>query len=125
MNGVLRSSSMTNKYRVSTQAQQESAKSSAPSIHPPPQTVKLKIMNNHQLNYWIESVQSSLDDNDISLPPEKIEAIAKDMANSAECQGMAFGHDAISSPRNGELEELKKKYEAKIKELENRDYIFR
>jgi hypothetical protein len=82
-------------------------------------------MANYRLNYWIESVSCSLEENDITVSAETLEKIAKDMMNSAECQGQAFGHDAIPNPRNSEMEELKRKYEARIKELEARDLVFR
>jgi len=82
-------------------------------------------MKNYKLDYWIESVSCSLDEHNIKVPAETIEAIAKDMLNASECQGMAFGYEAIPNPKNAEIEEIKRKYEARIKELEARDYIFR
>lgn len=82
-------------------------------------------MSDYKLNYWIESVACSLEEQGVSLPQETIKAIAKDMINSAECEGMAFGHDAIPDPLNAEIEQLKKGYESRIKELEARDLVFR
>jgi len=78
----------------------------------------------HKLNYWIESVQSSFDENNISVSKDVVAAVAKDMLNSSECQSLAFGHDTIKSS-NTKVDELTKRYEAKISELEERDRIFR
>lgn len=75
-------------------------------------------MQDYKLNYWIEAIQSSADNNNISLPDDIIKKMAVDMVNAAEMQGQAFGHDIIPSPRIAEKDSIVKNMEAKIKYLE-------
>ena len=82
-------------------------------------------MSDYRLNYWIESVESSFEENGIiGTHKDIIEKIAKDMMISSECQSMAF-YTPEPPKEDPRITELKKKYESRIAELEHRDQIFR
>lgn len=84
-------------------------------------------MSDYKLDYWEEAVSNSLEENGLLnlMPKEAINKIAKDMVNAAECQSMAFGWDAIPSPAKAEKSSEAKRYEARIKELENEILCYR
>lgn len=84
-------------------------------------------MSNYKLDYWKEAVSSSLEENSLLhlVSDEALDAIAKDMINSAECQSMAFGYDCIPSPAKAERSVKEKSLEGRIKELENEILCYR
>lgn len=80
-------------------------------------------MNSIKLEYWIETVKSSFDENGICATFDIIEKVATDMLNSSECQSMAF--PTPDSPKeSSQVTALKKKHAEDIKEYERRESIF-
>lgn len=75
--------------------------------------------------YWEYSLSEALEAVGVKLTDEQLTAVAADLCISAEQTSMCFGSDHPQGQRNTELEELKKRYEKQIKELEDRDWIFR
>ena len=64
------------------------------------------------LNYWIECVAVSLEENGVSATKEQIEAIARDVRCSHEMYGEAFGYTAIPNPLEGETKRLARELRA-------------
>jgi len=81
-------------------------------------------MSDHIFNYWLEAVRCSVEDNGIVLPDGTDVKVAHDMAIAAENQSMAFGYRDRPSKHPEKSDEVKR-LEARIKELEERDLIFR
>jgi len=71
------------------------------------------MIEDDKLEYWIESVSSSLEEIDkLDLfTPDDIKLMAESMIISAEQGGMAFGYDAIPNPQTTTIEHLKEAYE--------------
>jgi len=83
-----------------------------------------------ELDYWIECLECSLEENGLSskLTKSEIELIARDIDRGADMKSMAFGHDCIPNPIKLENERLNKELElekSKIhcKECNGRGYI--
>ena len=64
-----------------------------------------------RLDYWRESVQSSLDVHGVTATEAQILAIASDMELSHESVGMAF-HVPSGNPMQSEIDELRREMEA-------------
>lgn len=71
------------------------------------------MMADDKLEYWIESVSSSLEEVDkLDLfTPDDIKLMAESMIISAEQEGMASGYDAIPNPQATTIEHLKEIHE--------------
>lgn len=84
-------------------------------------------MSDYNFDYWHEALSASLEDKGllIAVTSEQLKDMAKDLMNAYENIGMAFGHDCIPDPKIAEIAGIKKNYEAKIKELEQREYNYR
>lgn len=78
-------------------------------------------------DYWHEALSTSLEDKGLyeAVTVDQMKEIARDLVNAYENIGMAFGHDAIHNPAIAEKAAIAKKYEAIIKELEDREYNYR
>lgn len=67
---------------------------------------------NYMKDYWIESVESSLEEAGVTATKEQIENIASDMEISSEQQSMANGHDVATknyhSTKDDEIANLEK-----------------
>lgn len=81
----------------------------------------------YRLDYWIEAVQCSLDENGLFgyIPKELIKSIAKDMHNAYENIGMAFGDHVARSPVETDKDRKIKALEAQVKELEKDIYCYK
>lgn len=84
-------------------------------------------MDNHKLEYWIESVSVALDEIDGISPftDQNIKDLAEDMLISAEQEGMAFGYDAIPNPLTTEITKIKEENAREIDDWKRRDRIYR
>jgi len=84
-------------------------------------------MKEHILNYWIEAVDSALEDigKQNILSNNDIKRLAESLIISSEQQSMAFGYEHIPNPLQSEIEKIKLEYETKIKRLEQNDFIYR
>lgn len=58
-------------------------------------------------DYWVECIESALEEHGVSANAEQIKRIAADVQISAENQGLAF-HVPEYRPFNTEVEELRK-----------------
>lgn len=83
--------------------------------------------DDYKTDYWLEALDCALEDVGYfdTIPNEAKIKIAISLVISAEMQSQAFGCDAIPSRANSETDELKKKYEKQIKELEERELNYR
>jgi hypothetical protein len=63
-------------------------------------------MEDYKLDYWIESVSSSLEEIGCELSIDDITVIAEDMIISAEQESMAFGYDAIPNPLQTKMDKV-------------------
>jgi hypothetical protein len=81
----------------------------------------------YQIDYWFEALDYALEAEGHfnSIPDDVKRKVAKSLAESAEMQGQAFGWDAIPNPENAEIAKMKKRYESKIKELEEKELNYR
>lgn len=83
-------------------------------------------MRDYKLDYWLESVSSAFDEYNIPhLSTEAMKRFAEDMQNASEMQGQAFGYDAIPNPAKAEKDAEIKRYESRIKELENEIQVYK
>ena len=84
-------------------------------------------MNEHILNYWIEAVESALDDvGKIALfSKEDIKTLAETLQISSEQKSMAFGYEHIPNPLESEIQKIKSQYENKIAKLEQNEWVYR
>lgn len=78
-----------------------------------------------RLKYWTEALGCALDEAGITLPPHKVEEIAKSLMHSAEMESEASGDLCIPHPALAEAELLKKKSERDVSEADRRAEIFR
>jgi glycine/D-amino acid oxidase-like deaminating enzyme len=78
------------------------------------------------LEYWIESVSTSLEEMDkLDLfTPDDIKLMAEAMIISADQEGMAFGYDAIPNPQLTAIEFLEELYESRNKVWERNEAAF-
>ena len=72
-------------------------------------------MNDYYLEYWIEAVDACLSDNKITLDPDLIRVIAKDMMNASDMQDQAFGQPSTGDYSQGIVSQLEKELEAERK----------
>lgn len=77
------------------------------------------------LEYWIEAVETSLEDAGklTDFSKTEIRSMAEDMCTSAECQNMAFGSNMAENPLTVEIKELQKKYNNANNESNDRERI--
>lgn len=74
------------------------------------------------LDYWIEAVENSLDENTlIPLTRESIFGIAKDMMRAHEMHGEAFGTYNIPNPMATEAKKLQEKLKQQQNSEEERE----
>lgn len=77
------------------------------------------------LDYWIEAVETSLEDigklTDFSKT--EIRSMAEDMYTSADCQDMAFGSNMAENPLIAEIKELRHKCDNAKNESDDRERI--
>ena len=78
-------------------------------------------MNNYKLDYWIESVSSSIDEIGCKLSTEDITSIAEAMIITAEQESMAFGYDAIPNPLQTEIDMVNVRLKREQEEWESRE----
>lgn len=84
-------------------------------------------MNDPHLNYWLESLECSLDALGLfdAIPKEARQQIAKDLMHSSEMKSMAFGEHCIPNPLAVEVSKLKKSLESEKRETEEWQSAFR
>lgn len=77
------------------------------------------------LEYWIEAVETSLEDAGKLADFSKVEirSMAEDMYNSADCQDMVFGCNVGENPLIEEIKELKHKCNKTKNESDDRERI--
>lgn len=82
---------------------------------------------NHRLNYWIEAVESALEDvNKLNMfSNDEIKSLAETLQGSSEQESMAFGTEHIPNPLEAEIRNIKSKHKKEIEQYENREFIFR
>jgi len=66
-----------------------------------------KELDSHE-KYWKDCIGEIFDEYDISLPDNKLDSIAKDLAISSEMKSTYMGYDCIPDPLRLENEKLKK-----------------
>ena len=84
-------------------------------------------MNKDILNYWIEAVESALEEVEKLdvFSKEDIINMAETLQISSEQESMAFGTEAIPNPLESEIRNIRSRHEKEISEFEKRDLIFR
>ena len=80
---------------------------------------------NPKLEYWIESVESIMEEMSYDIPIEDITTIAESMIITAEQESMAFGYDAIPNPLQTEIDEITGKLKQECIKADRREYIYR
>jgi len=77
-------------------------------------------MTDHKLDYWIESVASSLGEHGISATKEQIQAVAEDIQISHEQFGMAF----YSPPGTDRIADIDRQWKEKNDALEKQKQVY-
>lgn len=79
------------------------------------------------LNYWIEAVESALEEIDklSYFSNKEIKTLAETLCISSEQQSLAFGYEHIPNPLEAEIIKIKSEYNHKIEILERNDLIYR
>jgi len=67
-----------------------------------------------QLNYWLECIQQSAEENGVTLTDEQALAMAGDVQSNHENYGMAF----YSPPASDRLNEIEREWQSRFKKLE-------
>ena len=73
--------------------------------------------------YWLDSISEILPDNGVELPAETLEAIAIDLAHSAEMEWEATGQEHIPNPLSAQVDRLKRDAETAREDAERRERI--
>ena len=73
----------------------------------------VKIVNEHILNYWIEAVESALEEvGKLTLfSKDDIKILAETLQISSEQQSMMFGYENIPNPLESEIQKIKSEFE--------------
>jgi len=84
-------------------------------------------VNEHILNYWIEAVESALEEvGKLTLfSKDDIKILAETLQISSEQQSMMFGYENIPNPLESEIQKIKSEFEKKITKLEQNDLVYR
>ncbi len=84
-------------------------------------------MNEQILNYWIEAVETALEEvNKIGLfSREEIKTLSETLQISSEQQSMAFGYENIPNLLESEIQKIKSEYELKIAKIEQDLFVYR
>ena len=81
-------------------------------------------MNNYKLEYWIESVESIMEEMNYDIPIEDITTMAESMIITAEQESLAFGYDAIPNPLQTEIDKLRNDMDHEQVYWERRELIY-
>ena len=74
--------------------------------------------------YWRMCLPEILQEYQIDLPSEQIEALADDIAHCAEMEGEAMGYHCIPSPHMEEIRQLKQKLQTAQEDARRREEIY-